>query len=372
VEPPRFEPPRMEPPRMDPPRFEQSRMEPPRMEPSRMEQPWFKQPRMEPPRFEQPKMEPPRFEQPRMEPPRFEPRMEPPWMGQPQFGFPRAEPFQGQPEVGFKVEPLQRFGPIRDEPYTEQVRFEQPYEFRNEPYVPPRNEPYVPPQNRRNRPRNDYNGQNFPEEDVFNRGVNLEERNRDIEVEPNPRPIQGQDLRDQIFEVIDQALGPGHRRTPRHPYRKPYPERIDREEWPRGFKVPDFTMFSSEDDKTALEHISRFTVQCGEYSNNGNGKLRMFPNSLTGQAFTWYAALPTNSIGSWEEMEEIFQSHFARSNIGVSITDLARLKKKLDESAEQFIMRFKRIRTRCLTTLPKAEYIKIAIDGLNFELRKKF
>jgi hypothetical protein len=357
---------------MDPPRFEQSRMEPPRMEPSRMEQPWFKQPRMEPPRFEQPKMEPPRFEQPRMEPPRFEPRMEPPWMGQPQFGFPRAEPFQGQPEVGFRVEPLQRFGPIRDEPYTEQVRFEQPYEFRNEPYVPPRNEPYVPPQNRRNRPRNDYNGQNFPEEDVFNRGVNLEERNRDIEVEPNPRPIQGQDLRDQIFEVIDQALGPGHRRTPRHPYRKPYPERIDREEWPRGFKVPDFTMFSSEDDKTALEHISRFTVQCGEYSNNGNGKLRMFPNSLTGQAFTWYAALPTNSIGSWEEMEEIFQSHFARSNIGVSITDLARLKKKLDESAEQFIMRFKRIRTRCLTTLPKAEYIKIAIDGLNFELRKKF
>ena len=35
-------------------------------------------------------------------------------------------------------------------------------------------------------------------------------------------------------------------------------------------------------------------------------------------------------------------------------------------------MRFKRIRTRCHTTLPEAEYIKIAIDGLNFELRKKF
>jgi hypothetical protein len=76
--------------------------------------------------------------QPRMEPPRFEPRMEPPWIGQPQFGFPRAEPFQpgiGQPEVGFRVEPPQRFGPIRDEPYREQVRFEQPYEFRNEPLI---------------------------------------------------------------------------------------------------------------------------------------------------------------------------------------------------------------------------------------------
>jgi hypothetical protein len=35
-------------------------------------------------------------------------------------------------------------------------------------------------------------------------------------------------------------------------------------------------------------------------------------------------------------------------------------------------MRFKRIRTRCHTTLPETEYVKIAIDGLNFELRKKF
>jgi hypothetical protein len=201
--------------------------------------------------------------------------------------------------------------------------------------------------------------------------VNLEERNRDIGAEPNPGPAQGQDLRNTIFEVLNQTFA-GQRRMSRRPYRKPYPERIDREEWPRGFKVPNFTMFSGEDEKTALEHISRFTVQCGEYSNNGNEKLRMFPNSLTGQAFTWYAALPANSIDSWEEMVEKFQSHFARSNIGVSMADLARLKQKLDESAKQFIMRFKRIRTRCHTTLPEAEYVKIAIDGLNFELRKKF
>jgi hypothetical protein len=160
--------------------------------------------------------------------------------------------------------------------------------------------------------------------------------------------------------------------APKNPYRKPYPERIDKEEWPRGFKTPDFTTFSREDEKTALEHISRFTIQCGEYSNNGNGKLRLFPNSLTGQAFTWYAALPANSINSWEEMEERFQSHFSRSDVGVSMADLARLRQKPDESAEQFIIRFKRIRTRCLTTLPETEYIKIAIDGLSFELRNKF
>ena len=118
--------------------------------------------------------------------------MKPPWMGPPQFGFPRVDPYQGQPER-FRGEPPQRF-----EPYREQVRFEQPYEFRNESYVPP--------QNRRNRPRNDYNDRNFPEEDIFDRGINLEERNRDIGPEPNPRPVQGQDLRDTIFEVLDQAI----------------------------------------------------------------------------------------------------------------------------------------------------------------------
>ena len=35
-------------------------------------------------------------------------------------------------------------------------------------------------------------------------------------------------------------------------------------------------------------------------------------------------------------------------------------------------MRFKKIRTQCHTNLPEVEYVKIAIDGLNFELRKKF
>ena len=124
--------------------------------------------------------------------------------------------------------------------------------------------------------------------------------------------------------------------------------------------------------KTALEHISRFTIQCGEYSNNGNGKLKLFPNSLTGHAFSWYATLPANSINSWEEMEEKFRPHFARSDVGVSMVDLARLRHKPDEFAEQFIMRFKRVKKRCLTTLPEAKHIKIAINGLNFELRKKF
>ena len=35
----------------------------------------------------------------------------------------------------------------------------------------------------------------------------------------------------------------------------------------------------------------------------------MFPNSLTGQAFKWYASLPPHSIETWNDMEENFLNH---------------------------------------------------------------
>ena len=153
------------------------------------------------------------------------------------------------PEVGFRYEPPQRVEPMRNEQHREPFRFDQTHEprvehVRNEH---PHNELYRPSQNRRNMfgfhnndrqnyERNDYDGQdrnafdrNAPkrDRDVFDRGIDLEERN--IRGDPNPRLAQGQDLRNQILEVIDQTLGLGHRRALRNPYSKPYPERIDRE-----------------------------------------------------------------------------------------------------------------------------------------------
>ena len=58
--------------------------------------------------------------------------------------------------------------------------------------------------------------------------------------------------------------------------------------------------------------------------------------------------------------------------LGISMADLARLKQELGETADQFIMRFKRTRLRCQTQLPESENIRFAVNGLNFELRKKF
>uniref|UniRef100_A0A2N9IVJ4 Uncharacterized protein n=1 Tax=Fagus sylvatica TaxID=28930 RepID=A0A2N9IVJ4_FAGSY len=73
-------------------------------------------------------------------------------------------------------------------------------------------------------------------------------------------------------------------------------------------RMEPFQQGIGDDEKTTIEHISRFTVQCGEYSNNGNGKLRLFPNSLTGQAFTWKPRMirpPVSEARRWVTLETL-------------------------------------------------------------------
>ena len=98
--------------------------------------------------------------------------------------------------------------------------------------------------------------------------------------------------------------------------------------------------------------------------------MKLFLSFLTRQAFAWYSSLPPNSLNSWAELEDKFQTHFSRIDLRVSIADLARLRQRLDEIVEQFIMRFKRARMHCQIILPEREYVKFTIDGLDFEVWK--
>ena len=94
--------------------------------------------------------------------------------------------------------------------------------------------------------------------------------------------------------------------------------------------------------------------------------MKLFPSSLTGQAFAWYSSLPPNSLNLWAELEDKFQTQFSCTDLRVSITDLARLRQRPNEIVKQFIMRFKRARMRCQIVLPEREYVKFAVDGLDF------
>ncbi|XP_059658949.1 uncharacterized protein LOC132305302 [Cornus florida] len=125
------------------------------------------------------------------------------------------------------------------------------------------------------------------------------------------------------------------RRGGRPTYRKSYPEFIDKVEFLRNFRILKFATFNGKGEQSTLEHISRFTVQYGEAAAN-----------------------------PWLK--------FYRAELEVSMADLSRLHQLPGESVMSFLSRFRRAKFKCNLSLPLEEYMKMAVNGLEFELRKKF
>jgi hypothetical protein len=69
--------------------------------------------------------------------------------------------------------------------------------------------------------------------------------------------------------------------------------------------------------------------------------------SLTDTAFAWYAALPPNSINSWEELEQKFHEHFFSGEHELELTDLASVQQGPEELVNDYIRRFWDTRNRC-------------------------
>ncbi|CAL2270534.1 unnamed protein product [Prunus armeniaca] len=168
-------------------------------------------------------------------------------------------------------------------------------------------------------------------------------------------------------------MEPEARRGERPTYRKPYPPYIDQIPLSPGFKVPNFTLFNGEDPHaSSVEHIGRFSVQCIAIENNPLLKLRLFRNSLSGQAFTWYTNLPANSVQTWEQMESVFHDYYYTIQLDVTISDLAALKQSEDEPAQDFITKFRKLKMKCRIPMEERHFIQMAQAALKISLRKRF
>ncbi|KAM2162672.1 hypothetical protein ACFX1Q_040436 [Malus domestica] len=85
----------------------------------------------------------------------------------------------------------------------------------------------------------------------------------------------------EVQWMIDSAMKKG----PKFPkFIHPYPAYVERFEYPKGFKILDFSLFVEESSLSSLEHVARFTTQSGDVNNDFH-KLRLFNFSLTGSAF---------------------------------------------------------------------------------------
>ncbi|KAB2634686.1 boron transporter 2 [Pyrus ussuriensis x Pyrus communis] len=73
-------------------------------------------------------------------------------------------------------------------------------------------------------------------------------------------------------------------------------------------------------------------------------------------AFAWYINLSPNAI---QRME-------------MSVSSLARMAQASDESPMEYLTRFKSTKNWCRVPLPEVEFVRIALNGLNVEYKKKF
>ena len=156
-------------------------------------------------------------------------------------------------------------------------------------------------------------------------------------------------------------------------YMAPYPEWYNRVAVPAKVKIPtEFTKFSGQDDTSTVEHISRYLVQLGEASAEEAFRIRYFPMSLTGPAFTWYTALPPGSIGNWMDLEQKFHSYFYTGTSEKKLVDLTSLRMKSTETPQEYLRRFRETKNMCFSlNIPDDQLPGLCIHGMLPNIQEK-
>ncbi|KAM1391092.1 hypothetical protein ACFX2I_018838 [Malus domestica] len=104
----------------------------------------------------------------------------------------------------------------------------------------------------------------------------------------------------EVQRMIDSAMKKG----PKFPkFIHLYPAYVEQFEYPKGFKIPDFSLFAGESSLFSLEHVARFTA--------------------------------------WEELVEKFHEQFYRPGMEMSVSSLAMMAQASDESPMDYLTRFK-------------------------------
>jgi hypothetical protein len=155
-------------------------------------------------------------------------------------------------------------------------------------------------------------------------------------------------------------------------YQKPYPEYFDALPYPQGYKVPDFAKFNGVDNKTTWEHVSQYLAQLGEAGNSDPLKVRLFPLSLTGTAFSWFSALPYGSINTWYHLEKKFHEHFYSGDNELKLSHLTSVRQKHDESVTDYIKRFRDTKNRCYSlVVTERDMADLVLNGLRTHIKEE-
>jgi hypothetical protein len=183
--------------------------------------------------------------------------------------------------------------------------------------------------------------------------------------------VDPNNLTNQLVTILRESFGiepKGRERV----YQKSYPDYYDQLPYPRGYRVLEFSKFSGDDGKTTLEHVDQFILQCGKASANDALKLRMFPLSLSGTAFTWFTSLASNYVFIWAQLEQKFYEYFYSGDTEFRLSHLTAIKQKHNESAAEYIRRFRDTRNQCFNlNISYKDLVDLAYSGLTPHLKDK-
>ncbi|XP_050908838.1 uncharacterized protein LOC127122568 [Lathyrus oleraceus] len=153
-------------------------------------------------------------------------------------------------------------------------------------------------------------------------------------------------------------------------YTSPLSEYVLQTELPRGCKIPKFTKLSGDTSESTIEHIARYMTEAGDLANSENLRMKYFPSSLTKNAFTWFTTLPPNPIDSWPHLERLFHEQFYMVQTKISLKELASIKRKFTEPIDDYLNRFRFLKSRCFTIVPEHELVEMAAGGANKNYKK--
>jgi hypothetical protein len=143
-------------------------------------------------------------------------------------------------------------------------------------------------------------------------------------------------IREEMAELFRDRLRVSVARVGQS-YQKLYDHRFDIVPYQQGARIAEFSKFSGENRRSTHEHIGQFLSHLGKFADGEAFRVHLFSLSLTGTAFAWYAALPPNSINSWNDLESKFNEHFFSREYEFGLADLASVRQGHKESVNDYI-----------------------------------
>jgi hypothetical protein len=113
-------------------------------------------------------------------------------------------------------------------------------------------------------------------------------------------------------------------------------------------------------------------LQRGEASANNALKLRIFPFSLSGTAFTRFTSLACNSVFTWAQLEQKIHEYFYSGDTKLRLSHLTAIKQKHNDPEINYVRRFRDTRNQCFNlNISNKDLANLAYSGLTPHLKEK-